>query len=271
MKLCVCGKGGSGKSTVVCLLAEMFQRRGREVIVLDSDESNTSLAWMLGFEESPQPLMDFIGGKKAIQKKMIARFSKGDDEPSMSIWETEKITSRSMPSDYMAVRDGLKLISTGKIHQALEGCACPMGTVTREFLKKFELAAGEVMLVDMEAGLEHFGRGVETSVDGVICVVEPSLESITLAEKVMDLTQSSGAAFAGAVLNKITSDTQKQKVVERLCDQDVRVIGAVGYQETIQAAGLEGKPVRIESAAGAFDDLADVLLIEKCEKKEVRG
>ena len=271
MKLCVCGKGGSGKSTVVCMLAQMFKDRGREVIVLDSDESNTSLAWMLGFEESPQPLMDFIGGKKAVQKKMIARFSKGDDEPSMSIWETEKITSRSMPSDYMAVRDGLKLISTGKIHQALEGCACPMGTVTREFLKKFELAAGEVMLVDMEAGLEHFGRGVETSVDGVICVVEPSLESITLAEKVMDLTQSSGAAFAGAVLNKITSDTQKQKVVERLCDHDVRVIGAVGYQETIQAAGLEGRSVSVAPASAALEGISDALLTGKRKERGTQG
>ena len=90
MKLCICGKGGSGKSTVVCLLAEMFKRRGREVIVLDSDESNNSLAWMLGFSEPPQPLMDFIGGKKAVQKKMMAAFSKGDDEPTMSIWEAEK-------------------------------------------------------------------------------------------------------------------------------------------------------------------------------------
>ena len=270
MKLCICGKGGSGKSTVVCLLAQLFKRRGRDVIVLDSDESNTSLAWMLGFSGPPQPLMDFIGGKKAVQEKMIARFSKGDDEPAMSIWEAANITSRSMPPDYIAVRDGLKLVSTGKIHQALEGCACPMGTVTREFLKKFKLAAGEVMLADMEAGLEHFGRGIESSVDGVVCVVEPSLESITLAEKVMDLTHSSGAAFVGAVLNKITSEGQKEKIEARLCDHDVRVIGAVRHQEAIQTAGLDGKPVRIESAAGAFDDLADVLLTEKFGKKEVR-
>jgi CO dehydrogenase maturation factor len=271
MKLCICGKGGSGKSTIVCMLAWTYKRKGRDVIVLDSDESNTSLAWMLGFTGPPKPLMDFIGGKKSVQEKMIARFSKGDDEPTMSIWEAEKITSSSMPSNYIAVQDRLKLISTGKIHQALEGCACPMGTVTREFLKKFELAADEIMLVDMEAGLEHFGRGVETSVDGVICVVEPSLESISLAEKVMNLTQSSGAVFAGAVLNKITSEAQKLQIIERLCDHDVRVIGTVWHQDAIQAAGLNGRPVSVDFASAAFDDISDILLRGTSENKRARG
>jgi CO dehydrogenase maturation factor len=253
------------------MLARTYKRKGLDVIVLDSDESNTSLAWMLGFSGPPQPLMDFIGGKKAVQKKMMARFSKGDDEPAMSIWEAETITSRSMPSDYMAVQDGLMLISTGKIHQALEGCACPMGTVTREFLKKFELAADEIMLVDMEAGLEHFGRGVETSVDGVICVVEPSLESISLAEKVMDLTQSSGAVFAGAVLNKINSEAQKHQIMERLSRHDIRVLGTVWHQDAIQAAGLDGKPVSADLASASFGDVSDILLAGRSANEGARG
>ena len=101
-------------------------------------------------------------------------------------------------------------------------------------------------------------------------MVEPSLESITLAEKVRDLTQSSGAAFAGAVLNKITSDAQKQKIVQRLDDHAIQVIGAVGYQEAIQAAGLDGKPVSATPASAALDDLADVLLSGTVESKEGR-
>ena len=43
MKLCMCGKGGSGKSTVVKLMADAFRQHDKKVTVLDSDESNTGL------------------------------------------------------------------------------------------------------------------------------------------------------------------------------------------------------------------------------------
>lgn len=69
MKICICGKGGTGKSTVVVLLADALKRAGKDVIVLDSDESNSSLFCMLGFDKSPRPLMDMVGGKKSIQQK----------------------------------------------------------------------------------------------------------------------------------------------------------------------------------------------------------
>jgi CO dehydrogenase maturation factor len=241
MKICVCGKGGSGKSTVVALLADAFQRIGKNVIVLDSDESNASLFWMLGFDRPPPPLMDLVGGKKHLQQKMIAKFSKGEDEPAMSIWETEKITCRAIPSEYVMERGGLRLVATGKIHQALEGCACPMGVVTREFLKKLQLDPNEVALVDMEAGIEHFGRGVESSVDWVICVVEPSLESIFLAAKVMDLTKSAGVFFKGAILNKIASADQKSILSDKLTQLGVPIIGTIEHYNEIQSACLEGR------------------------------
>lgn len=255
MKICVCGKGGSGKSLVVALLADAFQRLGKNVIVLDSDESNASLFWMLGFDRPPQPLMDLVGGKKHLQQKMIAKFAKGEDEPAMSIWETEKITSRAIPSEYVMERGGLRLVATGKIHQALEGCACPMGVVTREFLKKLQLAPDEVALVDMEAGLEHFGRGVENSVDLVVCVVEPSLESISLAAKVMDLTRSAGAFFKGAILNKIASSYQKSIVSGKLKELGVPVIGTIGLQNDIQSACLEGRRLDNQIASAEMEEI----------------
>jgi CO dehydrogenase maturation factor len=241
MKICVCGKGGSGKSTVVTLLAEAFQRMGQNVLVLDSDESNANLFWMLGFDRPPKPLMDLVGGKKNLQKKMIARFTKGENEPAMSIWEMETITSRSIPSEYVMEKEGCKLVETGKIHQALEECACPMGVVTQEFLKKLQLAPDEVALVDMEAGIEHFGRGVESRVDWVICVVEPSLESISLAAKVMDLTRSAGAFFKGAILNKIASADQKSILSDKLNQLGVPIIGTIEHHNDIQSACLEGR------------------------------
>jgi len=260
MKICICGKGGSGKSTVVALLTQAFRSMDKKVIVLDSDESNTSLFWMLGFDHPPQPLIDFLGGKKKVQQKMIARFSKGDDEPVMSIWEMESITSRSLPEGYAVKKDGVILVSSGKIHQAMEGCACAMGSVSREFLKKFKTDDKEVLIADMEAGIEHFGRGLETGIDGVVSVVEPSLESILLAKKVMELARSSGSSFYGSILNKMASKEQENQVVERLNDNGVPFIGSIGFQKALQDACLAGKPLSDVTLSMNLSGIADKLL-----------
>ena len=241
MKICVCGKGGCGKSTIVSLLTHGFRKKGKDVIVLDSDESNTSLYWMLGLDHPPVALMEMVGGKKAVQKKMIARFSAGDKEAEMSIWQMDDITSQTIPTDFIVKKDGYHLVSTGKINQSLEGCACPMGTITREFLKKLKLSDNEIAVVDMEAGIEHFGRGIEKNIDCVVCVIEPSFESISLGKKVMELTQSSGASFKGAILNKLNSNDQKNSVLEKTQSMGIPVIGSLMFQSEIQNACLEQK------------------------------
>lgn len=261
MKICVCGKGGSGKSTVLALLASAFQRLGKKVVVLDSDESNASLFWMLGFDHPPQPLMDLVGGKKQVQRKMLAKFTKGEAEPAMSIWEMEAIPTSALPPAFVAQKEGCTLISTGKIHQALEGCACPMGAVTREFLKKLHLAPEEIALIDLEAGIEHFGRGVEASVDAVIGVVEPSLESISLAAKIMELTMLTGASFKGVILNKITSPEQGSLVADKLGKLGVPILGTISFHDDLQQACLEGKPLAEEMAAGEVENLVQMVIL----------
>lgn len=260
MKICVCGKGGSGKSTLVALLAGAFKRSGKEVFVLDSDESNTSLYWLLGLDGPPRPLMDMVGGKKGVQQKMLARFSKEEDEPAMSIWAMPHLTTDQIPAGFIATGEFCNLVTTGKIHQSLEGCACPMGAVTREFLNILQLGPEEVALVDMEAGIEHFGRGVEANVNAVITVVEPSLESAVLAQKIMTLTQQAGAVFSGAVLNKINTAAQRESIRSRLQDLSVPVIGAVDHLDEIQASGLEGRPCP-PVAAAEIDRIAATLLL----------
>jgi len=167
-KVSVCGKGGSGKSTIVTLLANGMRERGYRVLVVDSDESNPGLYRMLGFEKRPQPLLELVGGKK----KVFTTFSEGAG-PSQSILTREEIRTADIPPQYMVEMDGIEMVCIGKILQSLEGCACPMGVLSREFLKRLRLQEDEVAIVDMEAGIEHFGRGVETSIDSVLIVVEP--------------------------------------------------------------------------------------------------
>ncbi|NLA26180.1 MAG: AAA family ATPase, partial [Firmicutes bacterium] len=188
MKIAVCGKGGSGKSTVAALLANEALHRGYKVLVVDSDESNAGLFGMLGFSHPPLPLLDFVGGREGLKQKM--------GKPN--IFSLERITTADIPEKYMLSNNGLKMVAVGKIMHALEGCACPMGALNREFLKKLSLEKDEVALVDMEAGIEHFGRGIETGIDSVLIIVEPPAESVNVAQKVHELASDLGISHIWA-------------------------------------------------------------------------
>ena len=245
MKIAVCGKGGTGKSTLVTLFADGFKEKGWQVIIVDSDESNSGIHWMLGLERRPSPLMDFIGGKKEVQGRMIAMFTRGRSEPEMSVLLQDVIRMEDIPADYIVASDKERLIAIGKIEQSLEGCACPMGALSREFLKKLCLSTREIAIVDMEAGIEHFGRGVENSIDAVIAVTDPSLESINLAEKIRDLTSGAGARFAGVVVNKVSSDTMYKKIQGELDSRGLPILGKIPFSDGIVEACLHGQALEL--------------------------
>ena len=88
-----------------------------------------------------------------------------------------------IPEEYISRNNGVMLISSGKIHQANEGCACTMNSILKQFIKHLTVGDNEVALLDMEAGVEHFGRGVDNSVDLILMIVDPSFESLKLNEK----------------------------------------------------------------------------------------
>jgi CO dehydrogenase maturation factor len=254
-KIAVCGKGGSGKSAAVALLAKGLRGRGYRVLVVDSDESNPGLYRLLGFEKRPTPLLELVGGKQ----KVFEALAHGSESPK-TILTQEEIRTSDLPSEYVVERDGIKLVCIGKILQSLEGCACPMGALSREFLKRLSLGEDEISLIDMEAGVEHFGRGVETSVDAVLAVTEPSFDSLELAEQISTLAREVGMDSAWAVLNKIGSKQVASKLGEELKQRAVPVIGSIGYDSEVFEAGLEGRPVRDSEAQRDVEEILDQLL-----------
>jgi len=157
-------------------------------------------------------------------------------------------------------RDNIRLVGIAKILQSLEGCACPMEVLSREFLKKLRLNVDEVVIVDMEAGVEHFGRGVETSMDNVLVVVEPSLDSLQLAEKVNSLASGIGINDVRAVLNKVTSDGMAAKLREELSKRNMDVIGCIHYDPEIFDACLEGRPLHGCKAAQEVAEILDTVI-----------
>jgi len=254
-KISVCGKGGSGKSTVVALLAHGVRDRGYRVLVVDSDESNPGLYRVLGFDKRPEPLLNLVGGKKEV----FPTFSEGS-EPREILLTREEIHVADLPGDYIVERDGIGLVCIGKILQSLEGCACPMGVLSREFLKRLSLQEDEMAVVDMEAGIEHFGRGVETSIDSVLIVTEPSFDSLELAEKINTLAAEVGVERVWTILNKIGSKEIASRLRENLEERGISVIGSIGYEPEIFLSGLEGRPVCSDKLETDIGKILDQLL-----------
>lgn len=251
MKISVCGKGGSGKSVLTSLLANQAISHGLGVLIVDSDESNSGLFKMLGFEKPPLPLMELIGGKKKLKEKMR----------NPNVLAENHLSVKDIPSEHLIRKNGLMLVSIGKILQAFEGCACPMGVLNREFLKKLRLSKNEIAIIDMEAGVEHFGRGIDEGIDRVLLVVEPSFESIALAEKIKKITAGMNRA-ASAVLNKIDSEKIAHKLKGELKTRDIEVIGTIPNDPLVFEACLEGQTIGSGDAFHAAGKVLDDLMAE---------
>ncbi len=238
MKFLVCGKGGSGKSTIAVLMARSFQRLGRRVLLVDADESNLGLHRLAG-APSAASLLETMGGKEGLRARKQSLLAP-DACPAFyeAPFSWEDIPERCVPE-----ADGLRLIKIGKIKTFGEGCACPMGGVLRPFLANFQAAAEDRVVVDLAAGVEHFGRGVDAHGDRLIGVIDPSFESFKLARILRELSEGAGTPIA-FVLNK--ADTRMREAIGQYIDANL-IWAELRDHEALFTAGLEGRSIRFEA------------------------
>jgi len=259
MKISVCGKGGSGKSVITAMLARGMADRGYRVLVIDSDESNAGLHRMLGFEKPPVPLLDLAGGRQQI-RNVFPKTPQGQAAHGTNVLSSPEICLDDIPARHIVRMDNVSLVTVGKILRPLEGCACPMGVLGGEFLAKLRLQPTEVAVADMEAGVEHFGRGVERGIDCVLIVVDPSFESVLLAGRVNSMAVEMGISRTWAVLNRVTSDGMAAKLRGELVARGVATIGTIPYDADIFDACFEGRPVQSGQVADEIARIVDRLL-----------
>jgi len=237
-KIAVCGKGGTGKSTIVALMANALRQAGYLVLVMDTDESNPGLYRLFGFDQQPRPLM-----------ALLERFSLGETKPETEWLKQDEILVQDIPSEYLLECDSLKFLMAGKIADPFQGCACSIADIARGFIEKLVVKDKEIVLIDMEAGIESFGRGVERGVDTVLVVVEPSFESLALAEKISYMSDGIGVNKVMAIPNKVASEKVEERIIEELENKKIKVIGTIYFDSQINEASLEGKTLSGSSSA----------------------
>jgi CO dehydrogenase maturation factor len=164
------------KHSSSALMALVLRNKGYKVHVLDGDASNVGLYRMLGFEKDPEPLINYFGGKtfKGEEGKVTCPV----DNPTLL--SRDKMNIERIPAKYIATKDNVTLFTVGKIRDTYEGCHGPESKVTRDFV----LPGEQVTLIDIEAGIEHFGRGVAVNSDAVVTLVDPNYTSFKIAENV---------------------------------------------------------------------------------------
>lgn len=205
MKIAITGKGGVGKTTLASLLAHLYAEEGKRVIAVDADpDANLASALGISREEAEKikPITDMAelieertGVKPGSIGGMFRLNPKVDD----------------LPEDIGYRLNGIILLTMGKLKAASSGCYCPENVLLRSLLKHLIIDRSEVVIVDMEAGIEHLTRGTAESVDAFIVVVEPGQRSMQTAKTVFEMAKNLGVQKVFVVANKVedkrTSDS----------------------------------------------------------------
>ncbi len=249
-KIAVCGKGGVGKSTITSMLAIALRDMGYEVLVLDMDESNASLGHKLGFSETPIPLLDMV----EINSERV--------KPDQSWLQSDTVLLTDIPDEFICSSNRLHFMQAGKLEDAFSGCACTLSSIATVFLEKLKLEPRQIMIVDNEAGIESFGRGVERYVDTILTVVEPSFESIEMASRIKYMAEGLGISRIRAIVNKVEDSKFEKIVIKKLAEEEVKYLGVMRKDDDISMAGLMGTVVPECPAKDHIEKIAMLMLDE---------
>jgi len=232
MKIAVSGKGGVGKTTFSALLIRALADQGKKVLAIDADP-DANLAQALGVDRNAEitPISEM---KAIIEERTEAKVG------SMGSFFKLNPKVDDLP-DTLSVRLGnIKLMVLGGVKTGGGGCICPESTLLKALVRHIVLARDEAIVMDMEAGLEHLGRGTAMNVDRLLVVVEPGRRSIETAHHIRKLAADIGVKKLGFVGNKIRSKSDEDFLRKNLPDFDF--IGFIPFTTEIIEADLEGRP-----------------------------
>jgi CO dehydrogenase maturation factor len=232
MKIAISGKGGVGKTTLAALLIEYFRDQGKKVLAVDADpDANLALALGVPDPENITPL--------CMMKELIAERTESEPGKMGGFFKLNPKVD-DIPENYSRQLDGVKLIVMGGVKKGGSGCICPESVMLRTLVTHLVLLRDEVVVMDMEAGIEHLGRATAKGVDKLIVVVEPGRRSIETAMHVKKLAEDLGLHKVAVVGNKIRGPADEAFLRKNL--GDLPILGFIPFNDKIIEADLGGRP-----------------------------
>jgi CO dehydrogenase maturation factor len=232
MKLAISGKGGVGKSTISAALALLLAERGARVVAVDADPV-ANLATALGLSAEQQAGIVPIAERIAlIEERTGAKVSQYGQ-----VFKLNPVVSDI--ADHDAVRHrGVALLVLGAVQRGGGGCACPESVLIRALVTDLVLFRQDALVMDMEAGVEHLGRGTARGVDLMLVVVEPGQRALDCARRVTRMAAEIGLGRVAYVGNKVAS-ADDERFLRQALPGDA-LLGCIPLAEPLRQADRSG-------------------------------
>lgn len=231
MKIAITGKGGVGKTTFSATLARLYAEEGRTVLAADADpDANLGLA--LGF---PEEVLDSIVPITKMRRLIEERTGVGEDNQMYRL--NPKVDD--IPDTYSKTCNGVKLLLLGTVETGGGGCVCPEHVMLKRIINHLILRSNDVVIMDMEAGLEHLGRGTCESMEQFVVVIEPGARSVQTYKNVKRLAEDLGVKQVRVVANKVRNAEDEEFIKSKIPAEDL--LGFIHYNTEVIDADRQGK------------------------------
>ena len=256
VKIAVAGKGGVGKTLIAGALAYFFTKKGYKVLAIDADPA-PNLAITLGIPSDVAEKIVPISENKSLIEEKTSTGVPGVYKLSFTVDDIVRDYSIKSPL-------GVNLLVMGTIRSVGGGCTCPANALIRVLLRHLIVERDEAVVIDMEAGIEHFGRATAKHVNIMLAVADANMKALEIAKKIHKFSKDAGIEKVFLVGNKVKSEAEKELLRNFSEENKIPLLGFIPYDSSVFEADMKGiTPLlhcSVSEAIGAIEKIGEKLL-----------